>query len=231
MSINKKNPYAPESIGKTEPAGGFAGQGGRQGRGQTEVLNSWDGPNGVELVGHTVPANNGFINGDLPMGPDTTIGTMPLVDPVIPIDPIGHTEPATFGSRMVDIGVTGPMESFRPVMGWLVCIKGPDCGRSFQIYSEYNYVGRERGDIIIPGDQSISGANHMRISYEPRQRVFSVSLCEGHNHVYLNGMGLEGFARLKDYDIIETGKTFLLFKSLCSDQFSWDQVDSIIEKL
>ena len=48
-----------------------------------------------------------------------------------------------------------------PVVGWLVCVEGPDKGRDFRIHSEKNFIGRSPAmDIAVTGDESVSREKH-----------------------------------------------------------------------
>ncbi|MCC8150445.1 MAG: hypothetical protein LIO96_03045 [Lachnospiraceae bacterium] len=59
-----------------------------------------------------------------------------------------------------------------PVSGWLVCVDGPAKGCDYRIHGGYNYIGREIGDICIPGDQKISREKHAVVAYDERDRLF-----------------------------------------------------------
>jgi len=112
----------------------------------------------------------------------------------------------------------------RPVTGWLVCIKGINAGKAFDIHSDYNYVGRESGDIVIPGDSKISKEKHMMITYDPQDRLFYISPAAGANIIRLNGKALFGAAQLQNYDVIETGDSKFVFMGFCSEKFDWSEV-------
>src|SRR5688500_9538447 len=56
-----------------------------------------------------------------------------------------------------------------PVVGWLVCVQGPDRGRDFRLRPERNFLGRsDRMDVCIPGDATISRENHAIVSFNPK---------------------------------------------------------------
>ena len=219
-----QNTQAADPIPKTEPAvsGGIP-------------YTSFDS------VPPTMPADNGYPVSPVVDFPDDFFkGTEKAADSqvssstIVP-DDYRPTEPASavknplYNSdsnnfveiRTTDIGARQG-EYLLPVVGWLVCTKGPDFGKDFRIHSDYNRLGSMEGDIIVPGDKKISKRNHMRISYEPRKRTFSVSPFEGSNYIYLNNEPLEGAARLKNFDVIATGDTELTFIAFCGENFSWD---------
>src|SRR5215813_9514862 len=73
------------------------------------------------------------------------------------------------GGRYADEGATvGYFKEkigLEPVVGWLVCVEGPDRGRDYRIRSQRNFIGRDtRMDISIAGDSQISRENHAVIS-------------------------------------------------------------------
>lgn len=211
-----------DNVGKTEAVGGnFGGSfGGNFGGGSSyggnfgateAVPNGGWGGNQVQgfgstgPVGGTIPVDNSFIPGQDPG-----------------IDEIGATEaafviptPGNDGAQPVQV---------QPVVGWLVCEKGKNIGRSFQIYTGYNQVGREVGQIVIPDEPQISRNNHMIITYDPRGRAFYIGAGDGRNIIYVNGRPLYGGsgAELHNYDVIDTGGVLFRFIGFCGEQFSWE---------
>ena len=109
-----------------------------------------------------------------------------------------------------------------PVVGWLVCIQGPNRGQAYRLHSGTNFIGRgKQSDVCIDGDMSISNKNHASVSYDERERVFYITKGEVRNPTYLNGKALRSDADLVIYDHIEIGNTELVFVPLCGDQFNW----------
>jgi hypothetical protein len=109
-----------------------------------------------------------------------------------------------------------------PVVGWLVCIEGPDKGRDFRIHSERNFIGRAPTmDIAIASDASISRENHAVISYNPKRNRFSLAPGDSRGLVYLNDDEVLAAVALNAYDTIELGSTKLLFVPFCNDRFRW----------
>lgn len=109
-----------------------------------------------------------------------------------------------------------------PVVGWLVCIIGPDKGRDYRIRSERNFIGRsEKMDICINGDEEISRENHAIISYSPKKRLFRIYPGDSRGLVYLNDEEVIGAEELNPYDLIEMGKTKLMFIPFCGERFEW----------
>jgi hypothetical protein len=110
-----------------------------------------------------------------------------------------------------------------PVVGWLVCIEGPDKGKDYRIRSERNFIGRsDKMDICIVSDEAISRENHAIVSYSPKKRQFRVYSGESRGLVYLNDEEVITADELKSYDVIELGKTKLMFIPFCGEQFEWE---------
>lgn len=110
-----------------------------------------------------------------------------------------------------------------PVVGWLVCIEGPDRGRDFRLHAERNFIGRsEKMDVCIRGDDTISRENHAIISFNPRANTFKVQPGDGRGLVFLNGEDLDVPTILKPYDLIELGQSKLFFVPFCGEKFQWE---------
>ena len=110
-----------------------------------------------------------------------------------------------------------------PVVGWFVCINGPDKGNDYRIKGEKNFVGRAANmDIAIQHDETISRENHVAVSYNPKKRGFKILPGEGRGIVYLNGDEVDGPKDLSKGDRIEIGQTTLMFVPLCGEEFDWD---------
>lgn len=109
------------------------------------------------------------------------------------------------------------------VVGWVVCIEGPDKGKSYEIHEENNYVGRAANmDICIPNDRTISRDKPMVISYDKKTNSFYCALLGGKAMARLNGEPLLAMTKIKKNDVIELGKTRLMLVPLCDEFFSWN---------
>ena len=109
------------------------------------------------------------------------------------------------------------------VRGWLVCLEGEKRGVDFKICGERNTIGRgDRNDIKLDFDSSISKGVNATISYDMKNNKFFIYLGESKNNIYVNDQMLMTPVELKDYDVIEIGKTKMLFRSLCNDKFNWE---------
>jgi hypothetical protein len=81
----------------------------------------------------------------------------------------------------------GDMNRMDPVVGWLVCVAGPDKGRDYRIHAERNFIGRGADmDIAVAGDEQISRKNHAVISYNPKRHTFTIAPGDSHGLTYLN---------------------------------------------
>lgn len=111
----------------------------------------------------------------------------------------------------------------RPIVGWLICVEGPDIGKDYRIYSQYNYIGRaEHMDICLSGDPCISAERAAIIAYDPRKNNFTFAVGTGHNLIYVNDEVLMNSATLNPYDQLTIGETKLLFIPLCGERFTWN---------
>jgi len=120
------------------------------------------------------------------------------------------------------VGIFKKRLRFDPVVGWLVCIAGPDQGRDYRIHGERNFIGRAPTmDIVIAGDTSISRENHAVLSYNPKRHTFNLAPGDGRGLTYLNDDELLAAQPLAPYDTIEIGASKLLFVPFCGERFTW----------
>jgi len=155
----------------------------------------------TETIGDTVPETSpGFTDGDFPRRP------VPAMDDYDPTEP----EPIA--------GEAG----FDPVVGWLICVKGPNRGKDYRLHGGTNFIGRSREmDVSIEHDRTISKQNAASISYDDRSRSFFIQKGEVRNLIYLNGRPVRSDADIFAYDRIEIGDTELVFLPLCGEMFNW----------
>ncbi len=131
------------------------------------------------------------------------------------------------GGERNDVGVTVAMVRKKigmdPVVGWLVCVQGPEKGRDYRVRSERNGIGRGADmAVCIGGDEAISRENHAYISFNPRKGSFRIAPGDGRGMTYLNGEEVDVPMPLLAYDRIELGQTHLLFVPLCGEHFNWE---------
>jgi len=211
--------------GTSAPAGGVSGY----------------GP--TEPIGPTSPVTSpGFTPTDFsPNIPETSPG-LPFTDPAggvgatVPVTNPGFT-PTDFavggaggmtGAKVQAYEPTMPVPQggvagFNPVVGWMVCVDGPDKGTDYRIRGGNNYIGRDQSmDICIRNDNHISNKNAAIIGYDEVERQFFFGPAGGHNTVRVNGKMIINAVPLAPYDELTVGTTKLMFVPLCGERFSWN---------
>jgi len=143
-----------------------------------------------------------------------------------PSSPAPPPPPAAPGPRASAPGVTVAYwgkRDFDPVVGWLVCVEGPEQGRDYRIRSGNNRVGRDDTmDIVIRGDEAISRVKQAIITFDERNVRFRIKEGEGRGLIYRNGEQVVNAAVLEPWDILEMGKSRFCFVPLCSEKFQWN---------
>ncbi|MCD8118337.1 MAG: FHA domain-containing protein [Lachnospiraceae bacterium] len=205
-------------MGETEPVpqnGGGAGIG---------VTQPAPGGNSFSDLGETQAVINAFRTPTDSAGGETMPPTTPFT---------ANAGNGGFGGRNQGVdsysGETMPVTpgqilGFTPVVGWLVCIDGPDKGHDYRIHTGYNQIGRaEHMDICIRGDQKISREKHALIAYDDEEKVFFFGPSEGKNIVRVNGRMVMVPTELHRGDILTIGTSRLIFVPLCDENFDWSK--------
>lgn len=120
-----------------------------------------------------------------------------------------------------------PMPPSDFVRGWLVVIGGPGVGKSLEIGTGQNQIGRHPSNrISLPfGDQNISRECHAILSYDPKKRKFHLTNNQtGQNLTYLNDDAVYAPTEMKAGDVIGIGATKLKFYPLCGEAFDWSDI-------
>ncbi len=153
-------------------------------------------------------------------GPAAPAGPSAVGSTVAPQSYIkGHDNKVDTGKT---VGVFQRKLQFDPVVGWLVCIEGPDKGKDFRVFGRNNSIGRsESMDICIKNDKTISRENHARVSYDQKHNTFYIVPAESANTIYLNDQPVYVPAILGARDIIELGEGKFMFIPFCDDSFTW----------
>lgn len=108
-----------------------------------------------------------------------------------------------------------------PTAGWFVCIKGSQYGKSFEIKTGRNFVGRSlKSDIVISDDKSISRENHFSVIFDSKSKIFY--LIPGQGPVYLKGDYLDNPKEIKENDEVTLGDTVLKFVPYCMKGREWE---------
>ncbi len=109
-----------------------------------------------------------------------------------------------------------------PVVGWLVCVEGPDRGRDFRLHSEKNFVGRTIGmDVAIQNDDTVSREKHGVIVFDPKKLAFWVLPGDASGLVYVNGEIVHSPTQINPDDVLEIGQTKLVLVPFCGPKFNW----------
>lgn len=113
--------------------------------------------------------------------------------------------------------------SDEPVVGWLVCIEGPNIGQSFNIYAGRNSLGRSNNNkIVVNKDRSISREKHAWIIYEPKNGEFFALPGDSSGLTYVNEQNIMQATKLEKWSYIDVGNTRLTLVPLCDGDFSWE---------
>lgn len=111
---------------------------------------------------------------------------------------------------------------YQPV-GWLICIEGPDFGKSFPLYDGKNTIGRlETMDVVLKNDIAVSRNEHAWIEYREEDRSFIIGLGENRKMVYINDDLVMRPKQVMKNDEIYLGDSILMLIPCCDDMFSWD---------
>lgn len=123
----------------------------------------------------------------------------------------------TVGIIKKDIGID-------PAVGFLICIAGPNRGRDYKLAAGRNFIGRAAAmDVALTDDDTVSRESHALVTYDVKHNKFSLSPGQGRGITYCNDEQVETARPLKAYDIIEVGKSRLIFLPLCGEKFRWDE--------
>ena len=192
-------------IGSTEVIGnrGFGGSGG------TEVLGNrgFGSSGGTEVLG-----NRGF--GSSGGGTEVTDGNTR--------GPWG---------KQPDPNMTTPAwdkkeYQHQPVVGWLVCIEGPDKGKDFSLHGAKSSIGRKKDSSICLEDPKISRDGYPALIVYDDRKSHKFYLASGdansRNNVELDGNMLLGQSVINPYDEIRIEDTVLVFVPFCGEDFYWE---------
>jgi len=114
-----------------------------------------------------------------------------------------------------------------PVVGWLVIVSGPGTGRDLRLAHYRNRLGRDK-DLEVcldfgPGsDSAISRQANAVIHFEPESGQFLMLFDPNWKTLpRVNGKVVTSTVELNAGDLIEVGRTKLLFVPLCGPKFKW----------
>lgn len=122
------------------------------------------------------------------------------------------------------VGIIKKKIGIDPAVGFLVCISGPHRGADYKLVSGRNFIGRAAAmDVALADDDTVSRESHALVTYDAKHNTFSLSPGQGRGITYCNDEQVEMVRPLHAYDVIEVGKSRLLFLPLCGDQFQWSE--------
>lgn len=171
---------------------------------------------------------------------DKTVMLTNVLDPEVMEDG-DEEQPQSVSEQVGKVAVSGTIEDIKtvamygfeddeskePVVGWLVAVSGNEKGRSFELRSGKNTVGRDGGgqevDIALNADHKVSRGSQAVVIYEPIKRQFLIQSSEGSSLVYHNGELLMSYKEIAAYDKITIGETTMRFVPFCCDKFSWEE--------
>lgn len=129
------------------------------------------------------------------------------------------------GEENKTVGIFKKTYNIEPVVGWLVCIEGPERGKDYHLWARINTIGRsENMDVCIKRDTTISKENHARLAYDIKHNNYQLIPADSTNNIYVNDEPVYIPVKLNAYDEIEFGNSKMLFIPLCSEKFKWSNV-------
>lgn len=177
-------------------------------------------------IGATMPATGSFHESNASVAGET----VPVSKPDFRTNDFNASmRGAPFASQVDDYPETRPvgfneMSYFDPVVGWMVCVDGPNRGKDYRLHAGNNRVGRNpKNDIYLQGDLTVSGEDNCIIGYDNRSKRFFFAAGTGKNMVYVNNEVVFNHVELHAYDVVTVGNTNLMFVPFCGEQFSWNQ--------
>jgi len=158
-----------------------------------------------------------------PMPPPSPVAGPPPPPPPLPPSAVPPPPPAKPGAtKRVGAEAVGAKDD--PVVGWLVCLAGPDRGRDFRLHSEKNFVGRAPSmDVCVARDESVSRERHAMVIFDPKKQVFWSVPGDAAGLVYLNGEIVHSPTQMRCDDILEVGQTKLVLIPFCGEKYSWSR--------
>lgn len=140
-----------------------------------------------------------------------------------PDDALENYERAELNSgKTVGMFASGS-DGAKPVVGWLVCVEGPNYGEDFRLVAGRNFIGRANNmDVVLSKDMAVSRNKHLVIIYDPVQNEFIVQAGESKELAYHNGKAIIEPTKVNANDTIKLGESILMLVPFCSDTFSWE---------
>jgi hypothetical protein len=161
-----------------------------------------------------------------PLPPPPSLPPLPLPPPV-GVAPIPAAGGGPYPGATVRVGAGAKTLKTEPVVGWLVCLDGPDRGKDYRLHNEKNYIGRAPvNDVVVESDNTVSRERHGLVIFDPKHRTFWALPGDAAGLVYLNGEIVNAPAEMKNDDVIEVGKTKLVLIAFCGGKYNWAEAES-----
>ena len=101
---------------------------------------------------------------------------------------------------------------------------GPNRGADYKLVAGRNFIGRAAAmDVALTDDDTVSRESHALVTYDAKHNRFSLSPGQGRGITYCNDEQVEMVRPLNSYDVIEVGKSQLIFLPLCGEKFQWNE--------
>ena len=124
------------------------------------------------------------------------------------------------GAKAPVSGQKTQVQEIKPIVGWIVSIRGSLKGSAYSLYNGKNSVGSFRGNtVVISGDKDILPNVHAWIAFDPNKNFF---VLPGGKETFVNGALVTKPTYIKQKDIIEMGSNKFLFVPLAAKDFDWD---------
>lgn len=165
----------------------------------------------------------------VPMPPPLPAGMGQPLPPPPPLPPVPGAGPVAMPppGATVRVGMMKTAGKSEPVVGWLVCLEGPDRGRDFRLHNEKNYIGRSPAmDVVIDGDNTVSRERHGLVIFDPKKQTFWALPGDASGLVYLNGEIVNAPQEMKGDDVLEIGRTKLVLVPFCGGKYSWADAEN-----
>ena len=145
-------------------------------------------------------------------------------------DDNGETQ-VGFGSFKIDSVVQAPpansgtRKNNGPVVGWLVAVKGPHIGQSFELFPKKNFIGRNDSLVVnLYNDKTVSRTAPLSVIFNRHNNKFMAMSGNSDQTAYINDDLLLQPIELKENDKIDIGNTRLLFIPLLKNGESVESI-------
>ena len=151
----------------------------------------------------------------------------PAAEPEPESEPTVELEPASFSPSPAAAPAPAPEPNGAPldpdlVVGWLVCVSGPARGRSYELHTGRNFIGRAAiMDVALPEDTAVARERQASVIFDPRTTRFSVTANETRELTYVNDELVYDHCDLTANDVLLVGSTRLMLVPLCGSGFAW----------